>query len=510
RRLCILKGIYPRAPTNKKKVGKGSTAAKTYYYRKDIQFLFHEPVLAKLRDHKVFAKKINKALGKREFAQARALAENKPVYTLDHIIKERYPSFIDAVRDLDDALSMIFLFGTLPAGDKIQNAHVDTCQRLASEFLHYVVQSRSLRAVFLSIKGIYYRAEIKGQDVTWIVPYQFSQNVPTDVDFRVMSTFLELYETLLGFVNYKLYSELNLVYPPRLDKEREAGAAGMGAYILETTDGRDVIEDLARKATAPADGAADAPSIESKDNKKKLARRLKSLDAKLSQIQDAAAADEDESAAADSVPTLDALSASAATVPTSLFAGCVFYLSREVPRNSLEFAIRSFGGQVGWDASAGTGSPFAEDDPRITHQIVDRPPVAAAATTAIGGTDGAAPVIVARRTFDRREYLQPQWVYDSINVKRLVRTKGYHPGETLPPHLSPFVSAREGDYVPLEAAALEEEVVGETTEMEVDAEEVEEEEDDMEEEAAEDDDADVSAVCVGGGRGGEEGDRRTG
>jgi len=39
---------------------------------------------------------------------------------------------------------------------------------------------------------------------------------PADVDFKVMATFLEFYTTLLGFVNYKLYSDLGLVYPPKV------------------------------------------------------------------------------------------------------------------------------------------------------------------------------------------------------------------------------------------------------------------------------------------------------
>jgi pescadillo protein len=39
------------------------------------------------------------------------------------------------------------------------------------------MKSRSLRKVFFSIKGIYYQAEIKGQTITWLVPYQFAQAV---------------------------------------------------------------------------------------------------------------------------------------------------------------------------------------------------------------------------------------------------------------------------------------------------------------------------------------------
>ena len=38
--------------------------------------------------------------------------------------------------------------------------------------------------------------------------------MPIDVDYRVMSTFLDFYITLLKFINYKLYSSMSLVYPP--------------------------------------------------------------------------------------------------------------------------------------------------------------------------------------------------------------------------------------------------------------------------------------------------------
>ena len=89
RRLCILKGIYPHEPKNKKKINHGSTAYKTYYYVKDIQFLAHEPLLEKFRDFRAFIKKVKKALGKGEEVKAHRLYDNKPVYTLDCIVKER-------------------------------------------------------------------------------------------------------------------------------------------------------------------------------------------------------------------------------------------------------------------------------------------------------------------------------------------------------------------------------------------------------------------------------------
>jgi pescadillo protein len=114
RKLCIWKGIYPREPRNRKKVSKSSTASTTFYYTKDIQYLLHEPLLQKFRDQKVLEKKISRALGRGDVSDAARFERNaarpektgKPRYTLNHVIRERYPTFIDALRDLDDCLSL--------------------------------------------------------------------------------------------------------------------------------------------------------------------------------------------------------------------------------------------------------------------------------------------------------------------------------------------------------------------------------------------------------------------
>ncbi|KAB0405317.1 hypothetical protein E2I00_010020, partial [Balaenoptera physalus] len=85
RRLCILKGIYPHEPKHKKKVNKGSTAARTFYLIKDIRFLLHEPIVNKFREYKVFVRKLRKAYGKSEWNTVERLKDNKPNYKLDHI-----------------------------------------------------------------------------------------------------------------------------------------------------------------------------------------------------------------------------------------------------------------------------------------------------------------------------------------------------------------------------------------------------------------------------------------
>ena len=55
--------------------------------------------------------------------------------------------------------------------------------------------------------------------------------LPTDVDYRVMLTFLEFYQTLLQFVNFKLYSTLGVRYPPVVDPKLDEAAAGLASIM---------------------------------------------------------------------------------------------------------------------------------------------------------------------------------------------------------------------------------------------------------------------------------------
>ncbi|KZT74713.1 hypothetical protein DAEQUDRAFT_700697 [Daedalea quercina L-15889] len=464
RRLCILKGIFPREPRNRKKANKGSSAPTSFYYAKDIAYLAHEPVLRKLREHKAFAKKLSRALGRGEWSSAKSLEENKPVYRLDHIIKERYPTFIDAVRDIDDALCMIFLFASLPSDGRVSPSLIENCSRLASEWQLYVMHTRALRKVFLSIKGVYYQAEAMDQTVTWLVPYQFTQNVPPDVDVRVMLTFLELYQTLLGFVFFKLYTDAGLVYPPPRDAAKDESGAGVGAFRLQ-------------ESTSQSSSAPKAKEVEV--NGKRVSTRdvrqtIKSIatsaqgdaDTDLSAADSAVPEEDDEEFvphpstsnpdATASLPTLRSLAAIPQSNTSKLFAPYTFWLSRETSRPMFEFIVRSFGGRMGWPESSGSGSPFDETDESITHVIIDRPVVEKPNETE-----------EEKERRRRRKYIQPQWVVDCINAGKVLLEEPYLQGKILPPHLSPF-GELAGAYDPTA------ELAGEVGEMEAEDQEAEE------------------------------------
>lgn len=342
--------------------------------------MLHEPLLNTLRDTKSYAKKVARYTRKRDFAKVQSLEEHlKPQYSLDHLIKERYPSFADALRDLDDALSMLYLFAALPNTSNIamnrdekrmalapgheQLNFAHTSAALLREFEAYLIKERCVRRTFISIKGIYYQAEIMNQTVTWIVPHERTTPVPSDVDFRVMHTFLELYQTLVGFVNFKLFSRVGWSYPLAPTMLRKSEADDESAQYRPVL----LLEDL--------------PKVQSDD-----------------------------------IPVTGGNEIS------KLFGNFTFFLSREVPRHSLALLIQSAGGSLGWEC-LDESSPISEDSPVITHHVIDRPNLA--------------------KMYADRVYIQPQWIFDSINAGKAMDPALYRIGAQLPPHMSPFMRPEE-------------------------------------------------------------------
>ena len=218
------------------------------------------------------------------------LEDKKPKYELDHLVKERYPSFLDALRDLDDPLTLTTLFAVLPA-DKRHGIPAEVLlesRRLSLEFQSYVTKMHALRKIFISVKGIYYQAVVHGQEITWLTPHALAQTLPEDVDYRVMLTFLDFYTSMLGFVNYKLYFDQGLRYPPVLDTKLEDAAGGIVAVI------HDLADEMATDKTQGYAGGAKKKSQQAKLTEARLA----TLGDKLAQIGDDEVDEEAEAEAA--------------------------------------------------------------------------------------------------------------------------------------------------------------------------------------------------------------------
>ena len=488
RRLCILKGIFPRVPEKKMPEGQG----KTYYHIKDISFLQHEPLLVKFREFKSFMKKLRRQAGRQDIEAARKIDDKTPQLRLDHLVRERYPSFLDALRDLDDALCMVHLFVALPNDRGVKKDSTQMSLRLTREWQAYVTRTHALRKVFVSVKGIYYQAEIQGQPITWLVPHKFTQHMPRDVDYRIMMTFMSFFEVLLKFVHFKLYHQLGMRYPPAIDAASDARGGHLEALKLvqagDVAGGSSAAGDDAGDAAAAGgaagmivDGAEEEEQEEQEEEEEKAVKLgkkfLKTLPtAKDEDEEEEEEEDEDEDEDEDGKngdgakamedvgggggggkaaggkaaggayadPALDGLDdaeeafkddaqlqelAAAErrrTVFATLFKGLRFLVGREAPKESLEFVITSFGGEF---FSAGAGAKGPANASTITHEIVDRPALLGARVPS-------------------REYVQPQWVFDSINARMLLPTSRYAVGAKLPPHLSPFVDNEREGYTP--------------------------------------------------------------
>ena len=393
---------------------------------------------------------------------------------------------------------MLFLFANLPSTSAVPAKTIALCQRLCLEFEHYLIVSHSLRKSFLSIKGIYYQATIQGQDILWLVPYKFVQQTSGDIDFRIMGTFVEFYTTLLGFVNFRLFTSMGLVYPPRFSASSDDRGAELGAFTIEgrafaeveqsaqTTNGtRETLKNENQSAAAQAEADRLATLQSSENEPKDSSEEVPSPSLALEAQESSTNVDTFEPVTedADVLPQPQVSSNEAA----SLFVSFTFFLSRETPRQPLEFILKAFGcKRVGWDPILGDGSFTAsESDPSITHHVVDRPslpttaivPESGPETTTNGANDkddnNAVPTSstpASGQRYPNRTYLQPQWIWDCVNAGKLLRPDLYAPGATLPPHLSPWMKPKKGQYDPTQSLE-DQEIDGEAEIAEAEAEE---------------------------------------
>lgn len=256
-----------------------------------------------------------------------------------------------------------------------------------------------------------------------------------------MKTFTEFYVTLMGFVNYRLFTQNGFFYPPQLNiKQQQTEKMEKDIVDNESDNEEEEEEDNSDDFIA----ALNTPLMGKNGLQNTFTGEQEGLD-------NFETEDEGPAEFGSTVLTFQQLQNL-----QNLFKGQRFFLNREVPREALCFVIRSFGGEVSWDKICFPGATFDETDSKITHQIVDRD--------------------VIPNKHIGRFYVQPQWVFDCVNARKLLPVQDYFMGVKLPAHLSPFVEEKEGEYVPPEKLAM----MGLGL-----SKDVEEEEDDEEEEEVE-------------------------
>jgi pescadillo protein len=207
-----------------------------------------------------------------------------------------------------------------------------------------------------------------------------------------MNDFLELYISLMQFVNFKLFKDIGLDYPPPEENFDIPffGFNSLNIKQLQEKAQEKKIGDETGEIKDPKEKVTNEVNIESKEWNK--ITKITEEDKKLK----------------------------------NLFKNLIFFISREVPLEIFETVISYCGGLYGDSSDT---SAFTEDDKRITHYIVDRPP---------NGINMK----------PNKEYVQPQWIFDCLNKKMILPVSNYAPGKKLPPHLSPYYEVNEkGEYV---------------------------------------------------------------
>lgn len=73
----------------------------------------HEKLLTKFREIRTYLKKTQKSKIRGDLTKFKHMKAEAPKYDLKHLVRERYPSFVDALRDMDDPLCLLNMFATL-------------------------------------------------------------------------------------------------------------------------------------------------------------------------------------------------------------------------------------------------------------------------------------------------------------------------------------------------------------------------------------------------------------
>lgn len=324
RRVCILKGIYPRALARSKQKQSGNE--KQYYLAREIKWLVRDQIAEKMMAHRAWEKKVKRAeaMGLKEELKLLHRPEIKPQHSLIATIKERYPYFVDAVKDIDDAMSMISLYSFLSpevkANTTVETHHALTsglhqrARQVCHEWQDYLIRAKVLTKGFISIKGYYYEAIVHNQRVRWLSPHEYAHKFPGGIQQYVMLSFLEFYVDLMKFILIKLNSDLKRIRDDEEKAETEGGNANAEDFTVPAVN---LEVDAAQSERNKATEAASKHSL---------------MNSELERVR-------------------------------HIFDGLSFYLSREIPAKHASLVIQCCGGRVVTEYVAGN----------ITHVVVDRP-----------------------------------------------------------------------------------------------------------------------------------------
>lgn len=312
-----------------------------------------------------------------------------------------------------------------------------------------------------------------------------------------MLTFFEFYETLLGFVLFKLYGELGVRYPlatvataattsgeggggvvvsnpllhPTLGGKATsvlaANLSALQAAIHQANQGNsaaDAIEDALQKKSSDVTGSRSSKEKKSsKAERKKQKALMLSIDEALKGVRDAddddndnQSDDEDIDDEEDNVPIAAPL------------------------REALEAISDENGIHSNDTADNDTGIVITDPEAKKRHHLFHNLTFYLSREVPRGyleliilsfggkvGWDGQdSPIAmsdpsITHHVVDRptllpgyaklpksREYIQPQWIMDSANFNFILPIDKYGVGKALPPHLSPWVEDKEEGYVP--------------------------------------------------------------
>lgn len=320
RRLCILKGIYPRALARSKQKQSGND--KQYYLAREIKWLVRDHIADRMMAHRAWQKKVRRAeaMGLTEDLKVLNSGKVKPRYSLVATIKERYPFFIDAVRDIDDAMTIIALYAFL-SPEVMSNTTIEThhaltsglherAQTISERWNRYVARAHVLSRGFISIKGYYYEAIVRGERVRWLCPHEYAHKFPSGIQQYITLSFLEFYIELMRFVLFKLEHDLER----DLAEQQRAEEDGLNANAEDFHPTRN---ETAKELSGVKNNACSKAELMQEELRK----------------------------------------------ASSVFEGLTFYVSREVPRKHAALVIEACGGRV--------VTTYASDS--ITHFVVDRP-----------------------------------------------------------------------------------------------------------------------------------------